>query len=161
MDVKALIKHTHLLEQEITHLTEVMKENKEKIQAFFDNCMTKTITVEPADKDDITVVARKVERVYVEYNVPMLKEKLSKASYDTVTVSMYTVAPIYDVKMLMKKYGVPAKEFLKYVTVTTAVNKEAMKQMFEVGDITKEMLEGCYSVKVVKSVQIKEKPKEK
>jgi hypothetical protein len=41
------------------------------------------------------------------------------------------------------------------------VNKSALKQLYAIGEITMKELKGCYSTKVVKSIQVKVKVKEK
>ena len=162
MNVKALIKHTRALELEIAQLTKVFNENKAKIQEFFDKKGLKEILVETLDKkdkDDVPLIAIKSERVYIDYFMDKLQEKLNKETFNKVAHKNYEIIDINSLVPLLQQAGVKANQFKDCIKTIIQPNKEALKQAYSLGEITKKDLEGCYSVKIVKYIQIKEQKK--
>lgn len=104
-----------------------------------------------------TFEALRVERIYISYYADKLKEKLGKEKSNEVLDRQYIITDIDSLVKLLKNSGVEAKKFKKYLTIQEQVNKEKIRKLFEVGDITKEDLKGCYDAKLSVSVQLKKK----
>jgi hypothetical protein len=159
MDVKALIRHTKALEDEIDGLMKIRDSNKAKIQEFFDTKGYKEILVMPESKakDDVIIVAQKIEKCFVEYDMAKLKEKLDKDVFNKVVTKSYEVDDMPGVIAMLKENGVRAADFKAFIKVYMKPDKEAMKQLYAVGDLSKADLDGCYTAKLQKYIQIKEK----
>lgn len=155
-NVKQLIRDVYRLEEQIAGLKSILQASKAKIQDYFDKHDIKELEVEPENMaDGTTLVAKKTERVIIDYFVDKLKESLDKEVFNEVVHKNYHITDINGLIALLKKTGIKPDEFKQFIDVTTTVNKDALKQLYAVGDITKEDLKGCYSAKIVKSISIK------
>ena len=159
MILKQLIKDTKSLEEKIDSLTKIYNAGREKIQNEFDEQNLKEIEVESDDFDDKVIVAKKVEKALIEYYADKLKEKLDSEVLNEIIIKTYMINDINGLISLLKNAGVNPQEFKKYVDVSQIVNKEAIKRLYSVGDITKEDIKGCYDAKIVKSISLKYKKK--
>jgi len=160
MNIKELIKKTYNLTLEINALTRDYNKNKEHIQKFFDEKNIKEIEVEPSIKQSAqfrVIVAQKQERITLDYNVDKLKENLSKEIQNEVIKKDYNINNIEGLIKLLKKSGVSPKEFKQYLDITETPIKAMIKELYNVGDIKKDDLKGCYSAKLTKSIHIKER----
>ena len=157
MNVKDIIKNANAIEKQISRLSVELNECKNKIQQFFDKKGIKNIVVENEDQNGLTLVANKTERVYIDYDMDKLKEKLDKNVFDKIVVKQYIVVDMEGLVTLLREVGVKPREFKEFIKTIITPNKESLKNLYEIGEITKADLEGCYSAKIVKSIQIKEK----
>jgi hypothetical protein len=157
-NVKQIIRDIRSLDEQITGLQSVLTTSKEKVHEYFDKHGIKELEVEPdAHSDEPALIAKKVERITIDYYADKLKESLSKEVYNEVVNKTHTITNIDGLITLLKKAGIKPNEFKQYINTSVSVNKEALKQLYAVGDIKKEELQGCYSAKIVKSIQIKER----
>lgn len=159
MDVKALIRHTKSLEDEIAQLSKVRDENKAKIQEFFDTRGYKEILVMPEskDKNDIALKAIKVEKCVIEYDMDKLKTKLDKDVFNKIVIKKYEVEDMVGMVAMLKENDVRAADFKPFIKVLMQPDKEAMKQLYAIGELSKADLDGCYTAKLTKYIQIKAK----
>lgn len=132
------------------------------MQDFFEKKHIHEINVEPekalAMANGINMItARVYENIKLDYFPDKLKEKLDPELFNEVTSKTYTISDFNGLVELLKEHGITPKQFKKYITVTTNVDKERIKQLYDVGDITQKMLNGCYSAKLVKSIRILER----
>lgn len=157
-NVKQLIRDVYRLGEQIAGLQSILQASKAKIQDYFDKHDIKELEVEPDEMNGgPSLIAKKSERVTIEYLVDKLKESLSKDIFNEVVLKDYRITDINGLIALLKKAGIKPDEFKQYIDVTTTPNNEALKQLYAVGDITKEDLKGCYNAKIVKSISIKER----
>jgi hypothetical protein len=155
VSIKKLIRETKCLEKQIAQLTDKLQANKEKIQVFFDSKKIKTLEVEPGNSiDSVGLIATKTERIYIDYFVDRIQGKFDKEILDEILNKTYTIHDIKGLTIMLKKAGINPSEFKKFINVAVSPNREAIKRLFEMGIIKD--LKGCYSAKVVKSIQIKE-----
>lgn len=156
--LKQLIRDTKSLEEQISTLTQLYDASRRKIQEAFDKDKLTEIEVEPEDRNSgKTLIAKKTERATINYFADKLKENLDKEVCNEVIDKTYTVNDIVGMIALVKAAGVKPDEFKKFLNITAAVNKEKLKQLYSVGDITKEDIKGCYEATIVKSISIKYK----
>jgi hypothetical protein len=154
------VKNTRIIEREIEAMQKTLLENKSKIQMYFDknpDVNIITVTSRNLEKGSKVIEAKKVERVYIDYDIPALQKKLDKDVFDKIANKQFVVNDMDGLIELLKESGIKPKEFKPFIQVLLTPNKEALKQAYEVGTITKTDLDGCYTAKLVKSVQIKEK----
>lgn len=154
-NIKQLIRDYYRLEEQIAAFNALLARSKEKIQAYFDNKNIDCIEVEP-DERTSGLIAKKVERTYITYDADKLKEKLNKEVFNEIAIKTHTIINMEGLIQLLKNAGITPSEFKKYISTTYSVDKEKIKQLYSVGEITLKDLEGCYSSKIVKSIQIRE-----
>lgn len=109
------------------------------------------------EKQGSTYEALKIERIYISYYAEKLKKQLGKEKSNEIMDKQYIINDIDSLVKLLKNSGVDAKKFKKYLIINEQVNKEKIRKLFEVGDVTKEDLKGCYEAKLSVSVQLKKK----
>ncbi|MCX7924117.1 MAG: hypothetical protein N3B21_19225 [Clostridia bacterium] len=161
-NLKQLIKDTRSLEEQIDGLMKLLQASKKKIQEEFDKQDLKEFVVEPEGPNNkkrtgVTLIAKKVERVTINYLLDKLQAKLDKEIFNEIVNKTYMINDMNGLIELLKKAGVSPGEFKKFIDVSTSVNKDAIKQLYSVGDIKKSDLEGCYEATIVKSISIKER----
>lgn len=148
--------------KQIQSLKKEIETNKAMIQDFFDKKKMDRIEVEPdkslGNANNISMItAQKRETIKLEYNSAKLKEKLDKELFNEIITKTYSINNIEGLIELMKDAGISPKEFKKYLVINEVVDKDRIKQLYEVGDITQEMLNGCYTAKLIKSITILER----
>lgn len=144
-------------EDDIKALTDQLSKYKALIQMYFDKNDLKEFEVVQESTSGRKLVATKTERVYVDYNIDKLRESLSKDVFDEITSKSYEIVDIETLKSLLKAAGISASEFKKCIKVTQSINKDALKQLYSVGDIKAKDIQGCYDAKIVKGISIKER----
>lgn len=123
----------------------------EFIQEYFDKNNLKSHTIQT---DEHLIIATKVEKVTVDYDVKKLRSMVDQDLMSELVDKTYGIEDMNGLIKLLKKYKVPPAEFKKYIKVDEKVNKERIKQSYEIGDIKLEDLKGCYKAKIVKYITI-------
>lgn len=83
----------------------------------------------------------------ITWDIPKLKKKLSKDIIDKVIDKTYTINDFYGLVKYLKSCNVDPKIFKRFVDVEEKVINEQMDLLSDIGDIKKEDVAGCYSVK--------------
>lgn len=120
--------------QEVNHLVKVFLEK---------NGNKKGIIETKEEKISLCVV----EPSSIIWDMEKLQKQLGKKLSDVVFNKQVTITNYNAVVELLKKYGVPAKEFTQFLTVKKEVNQEAIDNLFQLGKISKKDIKGCYTVK--------------
>ena len=58
----------------------------------------------------------------------------------------YYISDMHGLVKYLKSCGVDPKKFKKYLIVTEKVNQKKMDELSDIGDITREDIEGCYKL---------------
>lgn len=140
-------------QKDIQRLQETLDKKKLEINKFLEKRNTKKHIIEQMGK---MFSANRIERITITYDVEKIKSNLDKEILNEILDKRYIVTDMNKLKGLLKKFGVDPKDFRKTLTVEENVNKETIKKLFDVGDITKEDLKGCYTAKLSKTIQLKE-----
>lgn len=152
-----LIRKINALEKQIIELQDDYNTSKIKLQKYFDKYNVDELIVDnDLSKNSTSLVAKKIERVYADYDTKQLKKNLDKELFNEATIKDYKINNMYGLVKLLKKAGIKPKEFKPFIDVSIELNKAKIKQLFTVGDITEKDLKGCIESKIVKFVQIKE-----
>lgn len=152
--VKQLIRETFALKGKLSATSEQIKSNTEQIQEYFDATRLKEFTVAADAENDVSLVARKVERATINYDANKLKEKLAPDVFNEIVVKQYVINDFAGLVSMLKAAGVSPAEFKKFVAVNTSINKAEVKRLYGTGDITKADIKGCYTASVTKSIYI-------
>ena len=158
-----LILETLEMEEQAGKLLLQIDENKKKIQQFFDENGIKQMEVPVCStaKKETKVVCRKSERATITYDVDKLKEKLDDEMFIEVTKRSYIIKDIDAMIKLMKDSGVRAKDFKALIEAVIKPDNQAIKRLYDAGELTMKMLKGTYKATISKSIKISEETGDK
>ena len=93
--------------------------------------------------------------------VQKLKQKVDSEIFLEITKRSYVITDIDKMIELVKDAGVSAKEFKALIEAVVNVDSQAVKRLYEAGEITMKQLKGTYTAKISKSIKITEEVGEK
>ena len=157
-----IIIETLELEEEIGRLLLKVDENKKKIQKYFDENGIAQLEI-PVISNNISnkILCKKTERATVKYDVDKLREKLDEELFLEVTKRQYTITNIDEMIKLMKDAGVKAKDFKSLIDVKITADTQAIKRLYDVGEISMNQLKGTYTATISKVIKISEETGDK
>ena len=91
------------------------------------------------------------------YNVDLLKKRLDDEMFIEVTKRSYEISDINAMISLMKDAGVKAKDFKALIIPKISVDNQAVKRLYDAGEITMKQLKGTFTAKISKSIKYTEK----
>lgn len=158
-----LILETLELEESAGKLLLQIDENKKKIQKYFDENGIKEmeVPVSQTAKTQTKVVCKKTERATIKYDVDKLKEKLDDELFIEVTKRSYMIKDIDAMIKLMKESGVRARDFKALIEAKVTPDSQAIKRLYDAGEITMKTLKGTYQATISKSIKITEETGDK
>lgn len=158
-----LILETLELEEQAGKLLLQIDENKKKIQKYFDENGIKILEVPVVDNETsyTKVVCKKSERVTIKYDVDKLKEKLDDEMFIEVTNRSYIIKDIDAMIKLMREAGVRARDFKALIDAKITPNTQAIKALYDAGELTMKSLKGTYQATISKSIKISEETGDK
>ena len=158
-----LILETLELEEQTGKLLLQIDENKKKIQQYFDENGIKQmeVPVSESSKRKTVVVCKKTERATVKYDVDKLKEKLDDEMFIEVTNRSYQIKDIDAMIKLMRDAGVRARDFKALIEAKITPDTQAIKRLYDAGEITMKQLKGTFKATISKSIKISEETGEK
>lgn len=77
-----------------------------------------------------------------------LKQKLNKKTYNEVINKTYVVNDMNGLVKYLKKCGVDAKKFKKFIDVEEELNETKLNNLYDTGVLSKKDVEDCYTVKM-------------
>jgi hypothetical protein len=96
--------------------------------------------------DSCMISVKKIAPQKILWDVDKLEQKLDKELCNEFVVKKYNISDMQGLIKYLKSCGVNPKKFKQYISVEKSVNVNALNQLSEVGDISKEDIEGCYTV---------------
>lgn len=161
--VHNLILDTIELEEQAGNLLLKIDDNKKKIQKYFDEngINQMEVPVSETKTSSTKVVCKKSERATIKYDVDKLKEKLDDEMFIEVTNRTYVIKDINAMIKLMKDSGVRAKDFKALIDAKITPNTQAIKMLYDAGEITMKQLKGTYKATISKSIKITEETGDK
>jgi hypothetical protein len=102
MEIKQLIRETKQLEKEIVAQKAKYDENRRKIQTYFDKHDIKDLEVEKTENTN-QMVASKIERAYIDYDVEKLKETFDKEILNEIILKSYSIIDIEALKSMVSR----------------------------------------------------------
>ena len=160
-EVHNLILETLDLEEQAGKLLLKIDKNKETLKQHFDKEGTKRIDV-PIESSNgkVTVVCKASERANITYDVEKLKKKVDNEVFIEVTKREYKILDIDEMIKLMKSAGIRARDFKKLIEPIIKVDGQAVKRLYDAGEITMKQLKGTFTAKITKSIKITEEKSE-
>ena len=163
-DVVLAVRKAYKLKKEMEIAKTEYDMHIETIKKYFDKYKIKSLRVEREDnmqedmikKQFLHINVKVIEKNYIEYDPYVLKEKLKKEIFNKVVETKYYINNINEFIKALKENNITSKNIKNFIIPEYSVNKEAIKQAYNIGEITKNDLEGAYKIKVIKSIQLKE-----
>ena len=158
-----LILETLELEEQAGKLLIQIDENKKKIQQYFDENGIKEMRVPVSETDtkQTNVICKRQERATIKYDVEKLKERLDDELFIEVTNRSYTIKDINAMISMLKEAGVRAKDFKALIETKIVANGQAIKRLYDAGEITMKQLKGTYTATISKAIKITEETGDK
>lgn len=150
-----VVLETLALERKQAEIMAQIDVKKQEIQKYFDENGLKKIEVSPRS-NDVMVVAKKTERVYMKYDVKALKKKLDPEIFLEISRRSYNINDIDGLIKLVQSAGIKAKEFKKFIDVDIKIDGAEVKRLYDAKEISMADLKGCYSATISKSIKIEE-----
>lgn len=94
-----------------------------------------------------TLHLKKIQKASVEFNADAIEKALGKELSKEVILKRYEVQDMAALIVYLKECGVDPKIFKSFIVVEKSVDAEAIDRLEEVGRITHEQIDGCYTVK--------------
>lgn len=156
-EAKKILKKICKLKYDISELQDEELELREQLQSYFEEQMNH----DNQSKKSIEVDGNKailVETAYIDYNAYKLEQKLKRAGKNDISKKVirkkYVVFRWGAFTEFLKSAGILPSTIRGHLEIERTVDKNTLKNLFEKGDITKEDLEGCFDMRVVKSLRI-------
>lgn len=110
-----------------------------------------TFTVGYDDEDNTRAVGgeytvTRCQKRRVVFDIAKLKRKLGKKKFKTVSTATWNCFDIDGLAKYVKSLGGEFDVFKSFFNVTTEVDESEVNRLSEIGEITAEDIEGCYSV---------------
>lgn len=117
------------------------------MEELFDYEGVDKLVVEANDLDGEDLVVNKVQKTSIDFDVDALENNLSKEMCKDVIDKSYTITDINRLIVYLKSCGVDPKIFKSFINVTKTVDEKKLDKLEDLGLISKEQLEGCYTLK--------------
>lgn len=158
-----LILETLELEEQVGRMLLKIDENKKSIQKYFDENNLKRMDVPISDgtSKSLNIVCKKSERATIKYDVDKLKQRLDDEMFIEVTKRSYSIKDINAMIKLVRDAGVKAKDFKSLIEAKITPDGQAIKRLYDAGEITMKQLKGAYKATISKSIKITEETGDK
>lgn len=89
----------------------------------------------------------RIQRVSVDFDPVRLKRSLDKDVHKSVIQKSYEIVDIDGLIGYLKECGADPKIFKSFLNVYESVDLDELNRLEEIGKVTREQVEGCYTVK--------------
>lgn len=127
----------------------IKEEFESEMEGLFANRQHNSISITNhnlADGEPNIIKVTKVERTTVEWDVAKLKKRLPKSVLKKVLRKEYRVIGMSQLVKYLQSCGVDPNIFKQYIDVVETVDQAAIDQAGELGEITVQQINGCYTV---------------
>lgn len=90
----------------------------------------------------------RVQKVNVQFHVSKLKKALGKDISERVIQRSYSIIDMPGLISYLKECGVDPQIFKSFINVEERVDQKELDRLEELGEISKDQIEGCYTVKL-------------
>lgn len=114
-----------------------------KIKQYLDK---KNINSVSFDTSGLNYKATYVKSKKINFDAELVQKKLDKETFNEICIKEYRIIDFDGLISYLKSIGANPKEIKKYIYCDKTIDKEKVDQLGELGDLSLEDLEGCYSV---------------
>ena len=90
----------------------------------------------------------RVRKKSITWDIDKLKKKLDKKVIKKIITKKYTINDMNGLVEYLKECGVNPKKFKKFLTVDEELNDVELNRLYDLGEIDKEQVNGCYKVEM-------------
>lgn len=105
------------------------------------------LVIDNEDLEGNELVVNKVQKTSIVFDIDVLENNLSKEMSKDVIDKSYTITDINRLIIYLKSCGVDPKVFKSFINVTKTVDEKKLDKLADLGLISQEQLEGCYTLK--------------
>lgn len=118
---------------------------------MFSNCSDKSFEIELDEGEEyyinpIKVKVQEVRTKKVNWFLSKMKQALTKKQYNSVVDKQYMIVDMPGLIEYLKSCGASAKTFKSFISVQETVNEAKLEKAYDLGDIKRKQLDGCYEV---------------
>ena len=159
-ELKSLVIETRCLEEQIGKLLLKVDENKEKLKEHFDATGEKEVRVELPGSNNVNIVCKKFERTNIKYDAEKLKKRVDNEIFLEITKRVYTIKDINKMIEMVRHAGVSARSFKELIDASVSIDNQAVKRLYDAGEISMKQLKGAFTATISKSIKITEEKSE-
>lgn len=149
-ELNDIIEQTYYFEQKLYEWGKKVEKNK----GIISKSMGKKDKVDVVVDEKTQFKAVKKITTNIDFFPDKLKTTLSKETYDKIIKKTVTVDDLNKLVVMLKSYGVPSKEFKKFITVASEIDVEEVDNLIEMGEINIEDIQGCYKVEFEEDIKV-------
>ena len=97
--------------------------------------------------DSEALVIKRIQSSKVEFDLVKLEKALGKQLSHEVIIKHYEISDMNGLNEYLKECGVDPKIFKSFLSISRSLNVVALDRLADLGKITQEQIEGCYTVK--------------
>lgn len=90
----------------------------------------------------------RVRKKSILWDIDKLKKKLDKKTIKKIITKKYTINDMNGLVEYLKECGVNPKKFKKFLTVDEELNEVELNRLYDLGEIDKEQVNGCYKIEM-------------
>ena len=90
----------------------------------------------------------RVRKKSITWDIDKLKKKLDKKVIKKIITKKYTINDMSGLVEYLKECGVNPKKFKKFLTVDEELNEVELNRLYDLGEIDKEQVNGCYKMEM-------------
>ena len=90
----------------------------------------------------------RVRKKSITWDIDKLKKKLDKKVIKKIVTKNYTINDMNGLIEYLKECGVNPKKFKKFLTVDEELNEIELNRLYDLGEINKEQVNGCYKLEM-------------
>lgn len=90
----------------------------------------------------------RVRKKSITWDIDKLKKKLDKKVIKKIITKKYTINDMNGLVQYLKECGVNPKKFKKFLTVDEELNEIELNRLYDLGEISKEQVNGCYKMEM-------------
>ncbi len=94
-----------------------------------------------------TLVVNRVQSTKLEFDLVKLEKALGKELSKAVITKRYEIIDIDGLVAYLKECGVDPKIFKSFLSVSRGLNASELDRLADIGKITQDQIEGCYTIK--------------
>ena len=100
------------------------------------------------DFGSFSIKLNKVCRTTIKWNAKKLYDVLTKKQAKAVIKKRYEIIDFEGLKKYLKDCGVDPTIFKRYICVTESIDEKALDNLFQLGKVSKEEIDGCCEIDV-------------
>lgn len=146
-----IIEQTFYYEQKVFEWKNKVEENKKRIGKALGRKNQVVVKID----EQCEFVATKDIKTNISFIPDKLKNSLEGDIYKQTVNKTITIKELNNLISMLKSYGVPPKEFKKFLIVKEEVDIEKVDHLIEVGEVNIEDIQGCYTVEYEEEIKVR------